>query len=304
MLKKLATLPVSPQVWVLIALLAASIEPIIAKFAYKYGASAYQLILLKNLLGALFLLPVILKTQRPSKELLKECFFISLLLFSTNTLSLLSLESISVVYLITIVTCVPALVALFNLVLQRETLSRLFWPGFTLCFSGVLLTLDLTASQSNTAILGLIFAFAAALSSSIYRVKMEIICEKQNPVQAAALSYFLQGPLSLPLLFFASPIAQSSLLFGAWIAIAAALANLAFIYALSLVGSTRISLLTMLQRPMLVIFAAITLKETISTMQAIGIVLVFFGINMAQVSRNRAGAGSAQPAPENARLGT
>lgn len=267
------------------ALLAASIEPIVTKFAFRDGVSALQLILLKNILGAIFVLPFLLRQSKSiNGQAIRLMVPTGILLFATNTLSLLSLQTISVVLLITIVSSVPALVAIINNKLGRDKLSAKFWLGFAMCFLGIVLTLDYKDVSIN--LLGLCFASIAALSSSIYRVRMEIICDSHNPQKAAALTFLIQGVLTSSLIpWTSSSFSNSALAFGAWIGLAAALANLAFISALNMVGSTRISVLTLVQRPLLIIAAAITLHEQINAVQGAGIFLAMLGIWLAQVQR-------------------
>lgn len=269
-------------VWISLALLAASIEPIIAKFAFRDGVEAVQLIVLKNIIGALFVLPIVFQ-WRSKNAGFKQIAPAGFLLFATNSLTILSLKSLSVVLLITIITCVPALVALLNSILGRDSLNARFWTGFIMCFVGVVLTLDYKDITVHW--FGVVCAMAAALSSSVYRVRMEILCEKYSPGFAAAFSYFVQGFITLTLLFWAFPFSKSSIVFGGWIGFSAALANLAFVYALNMVGSTRISILTMVQRPLLIVGAALILHETIIPIQLAGIVLVMVGIQLAQVKR-------------------
>jgi drug/metabolite transporter (DMT)-like permease len=280
------SIPVS--VWITLALVAASIEPIVAKFAFKDGTAAIQLIALKNILGGLFMLPILRSWFKQSFD--ARAFWqlapVGLLLFATNSLTLIALKSLSVVLLITIITCVPALVGILNNIMGRDSLGPKFWLGFAMCFLGVVLTLDYKDLFVNG--FGIGCAFAAALSSSFYRVRIEVLCEKYNPTIAASFTYMVQGAASLALLPWALPLSASAAGFGCWIGISAALANLAFVYALNLVGSTRISVLTMVQRPLLIIAAAILLHETASVLQWIGVLLVMVGIQFAQVKRLQA----------------
>jgi drug/metabolite transporter (DMT)-like permease len=282
-LNKLHKIPAS--IWITLALLAASIEPIVAKFAFRDNVTAFQLIMLKNVLGGLFMLPV-LRAWFSGKARLADAIQLApvgLLLFATNSLTLISLKTISVVLLITIIACVPAMVALFNSVIGRDSLDRKFWLGFSMCFLGVVLTLDYTDLTVNAP--GVACALAAAFSSSFYRVRIEVLCEQHTPTVAASFTYFVQGLASLALVPWVLPLSNAALAYGGWIGLSAALANLAFVYALNLIGSTRISVLTMVQRPLLIIAAALILHETVTVIQFTGIVLVMVGIQLAQVKR-------------------
>lgn len=273
---------ISAPAWITIALIAASIEPIIAKFAFKDEVTATQLIVLKAGLGALVLLPLIARNLLDFR-LLFRLAPVGVLLCATNTLTLIALAQISVVLLITIVTTTPALVAIANSILGRDKLSGKFWLGFVMCFIGIVLTLEYRDITVNA--VGLACAFTAAISSTIYRVRMEMICEEQKPIIAAGVTYFVQGVLTLCLLPLAMPFPNNAFYFGAWIGISAALANIAFISALNMVGSTRVSILSMVQRPLLIIAAAVFLKEQVNAIQVAGIILVMVGIQLAQVKR-------------------
>lgn len=279
--------------WITFALIAASVEPIVAKFAFKDQITAIQLIVLKAGLGALVLFPFIAK-KLFDRQMLLRLAPVGILLFATNSLTLFALSQISVVLLITIVTTTPALVGIANTILGRDELSRKYWVGFALCFAGIVMTLEYRDLTVN--MWGLLAALAAALSSTIYRVRMEIICEKQAPVEAAGITYFAQGIITMALLPLAYPLPEKSFFFGAWIGISAALANIAFVSALNIVGSTRVSVLTMIQRPLLILAAALFLKESVNAIQIVGIVLVMVGIQMAEVKRKS--ANRAEPAEE------
>ena len=273
--------------WFTLAMVAGAIEPIVAKFAFRDGATALQLVVLKNCLGGLFVLVFLLGKHKNLRDLklVRSLLLPALLLFGTNTLTLLALQSISVVLLITIVSSVPAIVALINSTLGRDRLGLRFWIGFALCFVGIIFTLDFRDAALSW--IGVVFVFLAAMTSSIYRVRMEILCEEFEPKLIAAGTFFLQGLLTLTLVPFTPPLSWTTLGFGAWIGIIAAVANIAFVAALNLVGSTRISVLTMIQRPLLVIFAAVTLHESINAIQGLGIVMTMIGIHLAQVSRTQ-----------------
>lgn len=277
-------------------MVAGAIEPIVAKFAFKDGATALQLIVLKNCLGGLFVLLFLLKRRNSFQKpgLIKALLFPALLLFATNTLTLLALQSISVVLLITIVSSVPAIVALINNTLGRDRLGFKFWVGFVCCFLGIVLTLDY--KDASISWLGILLIIIASLTSSIYRVQMEILCDKEEPKLIAAGTFFLQGLLTLAFLPIVFPFSLPTLAFGGWIGIIAAVANIAFVAALNLVGSTRISVLTMIQRPLLIIIAAFTLHESVNLIQAVGIVLAMVGIQLAQVDRNALATQALQPA--------
>lgn len=64
---------------------------------------------------------------------------------------------------------------------------------------------------------------------------------------------------------------------------AAVVGNIAFLSALKIPGSTRISIFGILQRPILIIMSAIILREKLEWYQFLGIAMVLIGIRFARV---------------------
>ena len=67
--------------------------------------------------------------------------------------------------------------------------------------------------------------------------------------------------------------------------ISGSIANIAFLYALNILGSTNVSLLNMLNQPTVILLSAIILKEKLSIYQIIGIILTILGINIARKNK-------------------
>lgn len=278
----------SGTIWVMGALLAASIEPIIVKFGFRGHLSPWHLFILKSVFAALLCSAVCLlfKLKLANREQFRKLLLPSLLLIGTNLFTMFALYYISAVTVITVVTTTPALVAVLNQRLGRDQLDRLFWPGFWLSFLGVLLSIEL--SQFMVQPLGLLLMFGAVITSSFYRVQMERLTDEISPAVASACTMAVGAIFSLAIILpFNFDMPANAWYFGIWIGIAAGLANIAFLYAINTVGATRISVITMLQRPLLIVAAALLLKEPVTIPQMIGIVLVIAGTGMARVTRLR-----------------
>lgn len=269
--------------WITLALVAASLEPILVKFGYREAISPLQLLFLKNVIGALLIVPLTGKWKWIGLNGLIQMLMSGALLFSTNALTLFSLQHLQVVLVITIVTTTPALVALTNSLLGRDQLSKKFWLGFLLCFAGVIMTLNIQDITVN--VLGVACAFGAALTSTFYRVKMEDLTARFTPTISSVYTFLVQGAITLTLLPWLNGLPAKAIGLGVWMGLSAALANIAFLSALNMVGSTRISILTMLQRPLVVIFAIVALHESATILQIIGITMVMIGVQMAKVKR-------------------
>lgn len=281
--------------WVTLALAAAALEPILVKFSYRNTLEPAQLIVVKNLIAAAVMLPLASRLRVLGMAGTRQMLLPGCLLFITNLTAFFALQYLQVVLFITIVTTTPALVALLNNRLGRESGGPRFWLGLFLCFAGVICTLEYKDISVNYP--GLLFACTGAISSSLYRVRMEDLTAAHKPLLCTFATFLVQALLTLCVIPFVKPLTGEAYGLGLWLGLSAALANVAFLSALNLVGSTRISVLTMLQRPLIIIVAAVSLQESTSLLQWAGVVMVMFGVHMAQVQRNP--ALTAQTVPQN-----
>jgi drug/metabolite transporter (DMT)-like permease len=277
--------------WVTLAMITGALEPVMAKYGYRGDLQPLPLFFVRNLVAALALLPIVVQgADKWTAKNIKDVLPVALLLMLTGFCTLLALNYMSAVTVITVVTTTPAVVALINQKLGRDKLAKYFWTGFLLCFAGVVMSLDLGSFAGN--VQGLVAVLVAVVSSSIYRVRMEMLTDKLSPAWTSAACFVLIGIFSCFLFALKSAVAGSpplpSLASLPWclaIGVAAALANLSFVTALNQVGSTRISIIAMLQRPLLILFAAVALQEQPSLIQILGIILVVIGMNYAKVER-------------------
>ena len=264
-----------------------SLEPILVKLGMGHSMTAMQLFILKSLVGALVILPLTRRFKLPDVKEIWHIGSVSILLLITNLVTLLALERLTAITVITITTSTPAFVALVNSALGRDKLGLKFWVGFFLSFIGVLLTIDIFG-QGVLSLdpRGLFFAFCAVASSSVYRVRMESLTARLEPKLVSTWVFWINAVVVLVCIMpFADSVPRESMLLGGWIGFVAAVANVAFLWAIKEVGSTNISIYNMLQRPMVIVAAALILSEPVSFWQFLGIVMVLFGIPMAKAKR-------------------
>lgn len=276
--------------WLLLALTGASIEPILVKTGYQMAISPLQLLLIKNLVGSLAILPLTRTFRWVGLKGLGHILPVSLLLlvtFACNYTALLYLPAVAV---ITLVTTTPAVVALVNQFRGLDKLTRKFWAGFALCFLGVLLTVG--AFTTDTSLghplwwVGLLASLVQIVSSTVYRTRMEGVTAEFKPVLVSSYIFLINGLVSLIVLGpFVGHIPAGALPIGIWTGLAAAVANVAFLTALHLVGSTNISIFNMLQRPLVIVAASLFLHEPMDWVQWVGVGLVLVGVPMANVKR-------------------
>lgn len=281
----------STSAWVILALSAASIEPILIKLGFQAQATPVQLLLLKNLVAASVMLLLVRGWKRPAGVSFASLLTVSFLLFATNAFCIFALTKLTAVELITIVTSTPVVVALVNCFRRHDSRGKLFWFGLAAALVGVLLSLQTAAGSvlspaSSLSVLGVICALAAVLSSTTYRIKIESILRHADPRLVSLNIFVINALVSLCLIPCLGPIdqiKQGIWPFTIWMGVAAALANLAFIAAIKDLGATRMSVINLIQRPMIIIIAAFVLKEALGWPQVLGFILVMLGVQMAQV---------------------
>ncbi len=129
--------------WIILSLFSASIEPVIVKMGYRGDITPWHLLFIKTIVAAVVIFPRTRTWKWIGWKGIFKIGSVSILLLLNNLSSLMALKSISAVLYITFVTTNPAIIAIINSTLGRDKLTVKFWLGFLLCFSGVILTLDL-----------------------------------------------------------------------------------------------------------------------------------------------------------------
>lgn len=280
--------------WITATLIASSIEPIIAKMGYAANCTPLQLLCLKSIVGAMVICPLTRQNTWLGAAGLKSILPVALLLLCTSGLVLSSLKYIKASMLITIVTVTPAVVALVNQALGREILGTKFWIGFLMCATGLSLTAG--SEFGSISIPGLALALLAVASSTTYRVLLEKVTREYKPSLVSTYIFLINGICMLPILpFISDGLPANIIASGIWLGMAAAVANVAFLYAISQLGSTRVSIISMLERPIVIGIAAVLLKEYLSIWQIAGIVLVITGVQLAKVKRKAAAQAGSEP---------
>lgn len=266
---------------IVVAIVAASIEPIVVKLGYERQLLPLQLLVVKTLVGALLIFPLTRTFEWVGGVGFLRMMFLALLLLSNSALVIFALLKLSAVFVITIITTTPALVAIWNQALGRDRLSAKFWVGFLMCFVGVSLGMDWTDLHGTLTGFGLMAG--AVIVSTVYRVTMEATTRLFTPALVSTYLFLINGLFAAVILLpFAGSIQQETWQIGGWMGLAAACANVAFVFAIKLLGSTKVSIILLLQRPAVIIAAAVILREALSAVQILGVILVLAGVPLAQ----------------------
>jgi drug/metabolite transporter (DMT)-like permease len=273
--------------WIMVSIVASSLEPVLAKVGYRGSATPLQFLFIKALVGGVAILPLTGAKYFLGFAAARHFVFITILFTVTTALFLTALKSISAVTVITVLTVTPALVALINQAKGNEILGFKFWSGFLLSLAGIVLTVEIYRADSlalNAA--GALCLLAAMIGSATYRTTIDELTQRFSPRTCSlyifVMNVFLSSLIAVP---FMGPIHASVWPLGFVIGIAAAIANVSFLAAIHLLGSTRSSILGLLQRPLVIVAVALILREPLTLVQCLGIILTLAGTQLASVKR-------------------
>ena len=281
------TLSKSGTFWIIVTIITSSLEPVLAKIGYRGYATPFQLLFIKAVVGALAILPLTGRKHWIGLRNARKFIPVTILFTVTNALVLISLKYIGAVMVITVITITPAVVAIINWGKGREYPGLKFWAGFGLSLLGIALTIRLfQAGSLQFQALGIGCIVLSVFTSAIYRTNIDDLTAEYAPgtcsIYIFIMNAFLSSLLCLPLM---GPIHASVWKFGIVIGIAAAIANVAFLSAIHLIGSTKSSVLSLIQRPVVIVAVALVLRESLAMVQIIGILLTLVGTQMASVKK-------------------
>lgn len=278
-------------IWISLVVIATAVQPILVKLGYRVELDALQLLLMKNLLSALIVLPFVRSFRWLSKDEFWRIARISVLILGINGFSLLALELLPAAIVVTLTTTVPVFVALVNIILGREHNSCKFWLGLGISLLGVVLVTQIVTAIIDGKVvisswLGVLFTFAAISCAVTYRVNMEKLTHTFEPKLLWIWCFWINAVvifiLALP---FVSMPKIEALPLATGVGLSAAIANSAFLWAIRSVGATSTSVFQLLQRPFILVCTAFILGETLSPLQWLGAGLVIIGVSLARPKR-------------------
>lgn len=270
--------------WTSLALTASAVEPIIVKLGLNHQATAPQILIWKLILGGVFMFPFFKVAKLPRRTAF-PMVLTALFYTSHYALVFFALNFMTVSLLVTVLATTPLIVALMNRLRADEQATLQFWLASVTCAFGVILSLSWqdAATPDNSA-WGLLLALLATLASAAYRVTMDQVTREIEPLAASASLFLINACVGLLALPWLPPIETKIIPSVIWIALAGVVANVAFVRALSILGSTRISVLTLLQRPLIILISIPILHETPTNRQWAGIGLVLAGVYFARTA--------------------
>jgi drug/metabolite transporter (DMT)-like permease len=275
-----------PAIIIILFLAISSLEPVIIKLGYQVHVNPFEMIVMRALATGILILPFCTRFEWIGWKHFPNVLMVCILFTAINVLFYWALQDLTAITVITFSTLTPGFVGLVNSLQGKETLGKTFWPGFFLCFLGVVLTIGLFSKGiGSISYRGILFMLLVIAASTIYRTTMDTLTRDKNPLLISNylfLSHALFGLCCLP---FIEVNIENTWKFSTCLAFTAIMGNIAFLWSIKLLGATKISIWGILQRPIVIVVSAFVLKEKLDLSQLAGVVLVLVGIQMAKVKR-------------------
>jgi len=255
--------------------------PIFALYAYKGGANVNTLLFLRFTTAAIFFFILIMvkniKFQLTRSHVLSLFILGSVLYTLQSNFYLSSVKFIPASLAVLLFYTYPVFVALLSSLVIRETLSRQILASIALSIIGLIMVLGDSFNNINPQ--GIMLAFGSALLYSFYIVLGNRVVQ-QLPALLTSAFITLFASISYLIMGISTSSIKLDLSAEAWVAVAGIvlfstiMAILTFFRGIELIGSTKASILSMIEPLVTIGFSALLFYERLSWIQLLGGVFV------------------------------
>lgn len=271
--------------------------PIFAKYAYQGGTTVTTLLFLRFSLAALFFFGFIFIRRveiRVSRSTLLALFILgSVLYMMQSNFYFSAVRYIPASLAVLLFYTYPVFVAIIASLVDREKMTGHIVGAIAVSMTGLVLVLGTTPREIS--LYGILLAAAAGLVYSCYIVLGSRVL-KQLPVMVASAFVTLFASFSFLFMGLAGGTLQFDITPRAWYAVAGLvlfstiMAVFTFFKGIELIGSTRASILSMVEPLTTIGFSALLFQERLSWLQLIGGAAVLCGALLV-ITSGRAEAG-------------
>lgn len=251
--------------------------PVFVKYAYMGNINVPTLLLIRFTIAAIFLFIYAYFKLKRIEVTGRDIFNLFLLggvcytLQSTFYFSALKYISASLAALI--LYSYPVIVAILSFIFEREVLPPKGIASIGISLAGLVLAMGASIGQVNP--YGILYTAGAAVVYSVYIILGNRVVRSLSPIVTTA---FIMLFTAVGLLLSAIPAHSINLNFSAqtWIPIlglvffSTILSSITFFQGLELLGSTRTSILSLMEPVFVVAFSAVFFHETLTIRQGIG----------------------------------
>jgi drug/metabolite transporter (DMT)-like permease len=276
-----------------------SFLPIFAVYAYNYGLNVNTLLLLRFTIASLFFFFYILikyKKINIDKSSLFKLFLLGGIMYTLQaTCFFMAVKYISPSLTSLLLYLYPIFVAVLSAVIDKEKLGKSIILSIGVSFVSLILVLGTALGSIN--LYGVFFGIATAIIYSIYIVMGNRVVKDVPPIVTTFFVCFFAS-----ISFLAAGLVTGDLKFGfepaGYIAVTAIsafptiISLLTFFKSLELIGSTKSSILSMIEPVSTILLSAFLFGERLSLLQLLGATGVLFGAYMVVVSQRKENASS------------
>ena len=268
--------------------------PIFASYAYRNHISVQTLLFLRfSMAFALFLAYMLIRRvpwNMTLRGLLPLVFLGGVCYTLHSTFYFTSLLYISASMAVLLFYTYPMVVAVFSFIIHREKPGPGVIAALVLSFGGLLLILLSGEGTGPVGMAGILLALAAALVYSSYVLVGNRVVRKNSPIVTSTLI-----TLFTAMGILATGLVKGSIRFdfgtGAWIPtvclalVCTVLPIFTFFKGLEILGSTRTSMLSMMEPVFTVLYSALLLNSLLTPLQMLGGVAVLAGAFLITASK-------------------
>jgi drug/metabolite transporter (DMT)-like permease len=257
-----------------------STEAIFSKLAYTSGVNFLSTITFRSAFVSLLLLAVMLLINQGLKVPKASWKLLGLLMVIFNTIGTCLFKAIEILpasLAILFFYSFPAFTCLFDYLIKGEKLSRTKLLALVLAFCG--LTLLHFSSIGRLPLLGVFFAFSAALANSLFMVLSPLLLQKVHEL-TVTFWLFISGAVFYLIIGGVTGSLAYDLPIQGWIylillsVISTAAANITLIYGLGVVGSTTAAIVQTLEPVVTAVLAFLVFDERLHGWQVLGAILI------------------------------
>lgn len=265
-----------------------SVLGIFAKLIYATGLDAQQTLVLRFVLTTILLGVFMLARRQKLIARQRIVYWQAVFFFTSALLYFLAFERMSAGISTVIVYAYPAVVAMAGVFVFHERLTPSIVIALLMALGGLVLVSGVIEESIVIDSLGIIFSIASCLLFAVYTMIIQKVGVSEQPL-TVTFTLSLTSAIASCIIFSPSvpsmvPITLEQLLLGALLAIIGTiLPTLAYIGAITRIGATRSSLISICQTPFALLFAFLILGETLSVLQGIGSVLIMVSIAIVSV---------------------
>ncbi len=279
--------------WILIAATGNSLLLIFTVMAYKGNANVETILAIRFLFAAIFLFIIIALTGKQisvTKSYMISVLFLGGVFYTLqSSLYLSSVKYISVSLAVLCSYSYPVFVAILASIFEKEKLTNKLIASIVIAILGLALVLGNSIEIANFR--GILMALGSGVIYSIYIILSNRTIKQAPPIITAA---FVTLFTSLTVLIIAISTNRLNIHFenSAWAPIlgisffSTVVSIVAFFRGLELLGSTRASILSLVEPLITFAFAAVLFHDRLSLVQWIGAALVLAGAMLVTTARD------------------